>query len=104
MSGITYDPELSDVNNDGYVSGSVAVSTTQVEAKVGTSRLTGREVLTITNKGPNPIYYGPTGVTVATGDVLYKGQFVSFPLGSSIAVFMICDTAQSAVAIVQELA
>jgi hypothetical protein len=104
MSGITFDPEFSDVNNDGYVSGSISVSTTQVEAKVGTNRLVGREVLTITNNGPNVVYYGPTGVTATTGDKLLKGQFLSTPLGSAIGLFLICATGQTATVIVQEIA
>ena len=104
MTGISYDPELSDVENDSYVSGVVAVSTTQVEAKVGASRLTGRECITVTNKGPNRVYYGPSGVTVATGDSLLKDQFVSFSLGDAIGLFLICDTGQSASVVVQEMA
>jgi hypothetical protein len=104
MSGISYNPEFSDVDNDGYASGAVAVSTTQVEAKVGASRLVGREGLTITNKGPNPVYYGPSGVTSTTGDVLLKNQFVSLPFGEAVAVFMICAAGQSASVIIQELA
>lgn len=103
MSGITYNPEFADVTEDGYVSGAVAISTTEVEAKVGASRLVGREGITITNKGPNTLYYGPTGVTVTTGDTLLKGQFVSLPLGEALGLFMICATGQSATAIVQEM-
>ncbi len=104
MSGISYNPELADVDNDGYASGSVSVGVTQIEAKVGVNRLAGREGLTITNKGPNPVYYGPTGVTSTTGDVLLKNQFVSLPFGESVAVFLICAAGQSATVIVQELA
>ena len=102
-AGMSYDPEYSDVDNDGYASGAVSVSTTQIEAKVGASRMVGREAITITNKGPNTLYYGPTGVTSTTGDVLYKDQYVSLPIGASLGVFLICVTGQSATAIVQEL-
>ena len=104
MNGIAYSPEFSDVDNDGYVSGVVSVSTTQVEAKVGANRLVGREALTLTNKGPNRVYYGPTGVTSATGDYLEKNQFLSIPLGESLALFLICATGQSASVVVQEMA
>jgi hypothetical protein len=104
MSGITYNPEYADVDNDGYVSGAVAVSTSQVEAKVGANRLVGREGITITNKGPNRLYFGPSGVTSTTGDYLDKNQFVSIPIGDQIGVYLICATGQSATAIVQEMA
>jgi hypothetical protein len=104
MSGISYNPEFADVDNDGYVSGTVSVSSTAVEAKVGANRLTGREGITLTNSGPNTVYYGPSGVTSATGDVLYKNQFVSLPFGETIGVFVVCATGQGATVIVQELA
>ena len=101
--GISHNPDKSDVNNTDYLSGSVAVSTTQIEAKVGGAPLDKRQGITITNKGPNTLYYGPTGVTAATGDPLVKNQFVSIPAGDCISIFMICDTGQSATAIVQEI-
>lgn len=104
MSGISYSPEFSDVDNDGYVSGTVSVTAVAVEAKVGASRLIGREGITITNKGPNVVYYGPAGVTSSTGDLLYKDQFVSLPLGESIAIYVVCTSGQSSTVIVQELA
>lgn len=103
-ANLSIDPEFADVDNDGYVSGPVSVTSTPTEAKVGTNRLTGREQITITNKGPNPVYYGPTGVTNTTGDILYKDQFVSLPFGFDIAVFVVCATGQTATVIVQEMA
>jgi hypothetical protein len=102
MSGLSSTGEYSDVMQDGYVSGSVSVSTSAIEAKVGASRLTNREALTITNKGPGSVWYGPSGVTTATGDELKKNQLVSLPLGD-IGVFLIKDSG-TAVVIVQELA
>ena len=102
--GISNSSDLSDVNGDGYVSGSVAVTSVAVEAKVGASRLYGREAITITNKGPKTLYYGPSGVTVATGDPLFKDQFVSLPIGDTIGVFLITSGADTATAIVQEQA
>lgn len=103
-SGISYDPEFSDVDNDGYVSNAVAVTSTAVEAKAGAAKLSKREGITITNKGPSKVYYGPLGVTDVTGDVLYKDQFVSLPLGDQIAIYVVCSTGQTSTVIVQELA
>jgi hypothetical protein len=92
--------EFDDVMNDGYVSGSVNVTTTEVEAKVGASRLANREAITITNRGNTTIYYGPTGVTSTTGDALYKDQTVALPLGG-LGIFLITASGSST-AIVQE--
>lgn len=104
MSGLSYDPELSDVERDSYISGSVSVTSVAIEAKVGASRLTGREVITVLNKGSNRIYYGPSGVTTTTGSVLEKNQFLSMSLGDSLALFLVCASGESATAIVQEIA
>lgn len=104
MSGISYNPEFADVDNDAYVSGAVSVTSTAVEAKVGANRLTGREAITVLNKGPNRVYFGPSGVTTTTGSILEKNQYLSMPLGDSIALFLICASGETATAIVQELA
>lgn len=100
--GYTSGGELDDVNNDNYVAGPVSVGSVQIEAKVGLSRLYGREILTITNTGPNVVYYGPTGVIPGSGDSLKKGQFISLPYGDNIAVFLICASGQTATVKVQE--
>jgi hypothetical protein len=96
--------EFNDVNNEGYVSGPVSVTAVAVEAKVGANRLSGRETITITNKGAKTVYYGPSGVTATTGDVLYKDQFVSLPIGDNVGVFVICGAGDTATVIVQESA
>lgn len=103
-SNLSLSSEFSDVNNESYVSGPVSVNNVAIEAKVGATRLSGREVVTITNKGPKTVYYGPSGVTTVTGDVLYKDQFVSLPFGDAVAVFVITSGADTATVIVQESA
>lgn len=100
---MSFDPELSDVNNDGYVSGAISVTSVAIEAKVGASSLAGRESITVLNKGPNKIYYGPSGVTTTTGSILEKNQFLSMPLGNALALFLICASGESATAIIQEI-
>ena len=100
---MSFDPAYEDVDNNGYVSGPVSVTSTAIEAKVGANRLIGRQSITITNKGSNTLYYGPSGVTTSTGDVLYKDQFVSLPFGELIGIYLICASGQSATAIVQEM-
>lgn len=94
--------EFNDVNNENYVSGPISATSVAVEAKVGANRLSGREVITLTNKGPKTIYYGPTGVTPTTGDPLFKDQYVSLPMGDQVAVFVVTSGADTATVIVQE--
>jgi len=104
---ISYDPSQSDVVNISYVSAKITVSTSQVEAKVGGSRLTNRQELLIYNGGTETIYYGPSGVTVAgTGvndGIPIKGQQVlNIQIGDQIALYLIASNANTSV-IIQEL-
>lgn len=100
---LSYNPELADVANDGYVSGTQSVGTTQVEAKVGGSRQSGRELLYIENQSSNTVYYGPSGVTTSTGARLFKDQFVFLEAGENVAVFLIAGSASNTV-LIQEMA
>ena len=87
---LSYSGDRSDVNESAFVSGAVTVGVTEVEAKVGGSPLAGRQLLSITNNSAKDIFYGPTGVTTATGDVLKKGgQYIVLPVGPGVSVFLI---------------
>lgn len=101
MSGLNLSSEYSDVVNDSYISGSVSVTSTEIEAKVGGSRLAGREILTIYNSSTSVIYHGPTGVTTSTGVRIEKGQTIDIPVGDNIGVFLIAASGTNSV-IVQE--
>lgn len=102
MSGISYDPDRIDVDNTGYLTAALSVSTTAVEAKVSTTPLASRQELIIFNQGNQTVYYGPSGVTSTSGIPLFKNQFVSLPLGPNNSVFLITASGSSTV-IVQEL-
>lgn len=102
MASISYDPDRADVDNSGYLSGSLSVTTTQVEAKVGASPLVSRQEVIVFNIGPQTIYYGPSGVSSSTGIPLLKNQFVSLALGPNISIFLLTSSSTSTV-IVQEL-
>lgn len=99
---IEYGSEYSDVLTDAYVAGVISVSTSQVEAKVGGSRLANREVLRIFNNSSVTIYFGPTGVTSTTGEPIFKNQWVNIPIGD-IAVFLITASGTAADIRIQEL-
>jgi len=101
MSGLGYDPDRIDLVNNSYLSGSISITTTQIEAKVGASALALRQAITITNTGAQTIYYGPTGLTAATGKPLFKNQDVAIPVGPSIQVFILTASGTST-AIIQE--
>ena len=103
MSGLAHDPEYSDVLNDAYASIAISVSTTQIEAKVGAQTMSKRETLLIANKGPDVVYFGPSGVTPATGMPLPCGKAVKLNFGDCNPVFLITETGTSTV-IVQEAA
>lgn len=100
---INESPEFSDVFTDGYVAGSISVSTSEIEAKVGANRLVGRETVRIFNNSSTTIYFGPSGVTSSTGEPIYKNQWVNIQIGQ-IAVFLITASGTAADVRVQEFA
>ena len=102
MSGISQGSKFSDTNSDLYLSGAQTVTTSEVEAKVGSSAASGRQFVSIFNNGSSEIYFGPSGVTTSTGEPLYKKQRVVIPATEDIQVFMICDSGTVDV-IIQEL-
>jgi hypothetical protein len=100
--GINGGSEYADVLTDAYVAGVISVSTTQIEAKVGTSRLENREVLRIFNNSNTTLYFGPSGVTASTGEPLFKNQWINIPIGD-IAVFLITASGTASDVRIQEL-
>ena len=89
-----------DVTDTEYKTASVAVSTTQVEAKADTVRLFERQSVMLYNKGPGSVYFGPDGVVVGTGVRLFPFQTIKVMVGD-IGLFLISDTSTDVV--VQEL-
>ena len=99
---ITTDQDISDiVNNTDYVSGTISVGTTQVEAKVGGSRLEERKVVRVYNDSNNTIYFGPSGVTTSTGEPLTKNNWVELDLGPDVGLFLIASSSLTGI-IIQE--
>lgn len=108
MSSVNESGDSSDIVNTSYVSKKITVSTTQVEAKVGSSPLVGRQELLVFNAGRQVLYYGPTGVTIAGAGVndgipIRTNQVLNIQVGDGISVFLIAGASNSSV-IVQELA
>jgi hypothetical protein len=102
MSSFSKSGQFDDVDNSSYSAGSATITTSQSELKVGVSRLSGRQTLMIQNNGSQTIYIGPSGVTSATGIPLFKNQFISMPIGDSIAVYAITSSSTSSI-VIQEV-
>lgn len=81
----------------GYIQGSVTVTTSEIEAKVGGSRLAGRQMLRIYNGSNAVVYFGPTGVTTATGEPIEKKQWINIPASDALALFLIAASGSNAV-------
>jgi len=85
---------VSDIINNGGVNGAITVGTSAVEAKVSTSRLPNRKLLTIFHNGTKNLYFGySNAVTPSNGTQLFKNTLVSFPVGDGTSVWLISDTA-----------
>lgn len=101
---IIQDPTYLDDITNTYVSGSISISTSASQAKVGASRITNRKILRIYNNSNTTIYFGPTGVTSSNGEPLVKGQWVEVPTSGDIAVFLITASGTASDIRIQELA
>lgn len=94
--------KITGVASVAYLTGTVTVGTTEVEAKVGGSALSGRISVRIYNRSSNTIFFGPTGLTTTTGEDLAPGQSVELRLAASPGLFLIAAGAGNTV-VVQEL-
>lgn len=97
--------EFSGVAEDGYLSLVVSVSTSQVQAKVGSTNLAKRQAIIIYNDSNNVVYYGPSGVTTTgstKGIPIGPGGFLTLPMGAEVSVFLIAGSASNV--IIQEVA
>lgn len=101
MSGIIESSDRIDVNESVYVTGTLTVGTSLVEAKVGDERLITRQYVSIHNYGPNTIFVGPAGTTSTTGRPLFVDQSIDIPLGN-LGIYLISEHADNTV-VVQEL-
>lgn len=95
MSSVGFLGRDDEIVNNSYVQSTVTVGTTQVQAKVGASNLTKRQMLRIYNGSNNVVYIGPSGVTTANGEPLEKKQSINIPAGDQINVFIIAGSADN---------
>lgn len=96
--------QFNDVLDSSYVSGNITVGTSEIlAAAVGGVNLILRQELLIFNRSSAIIYFGPTGVTTATGIPVGPNEVLNLPYGQSISVYLIAGTAGNTVT-VQEMA
>lgn len=78
---------------NSFVQGNVTVGTSAVEAKIGSERLAGRQFLRLYNGSNSIVYFGPSGVTVGTGEPLFKNQTITIPLSDANGLYLIASGA-----------
>lgn len=93
-----------DVINASAVITTLVVSSSAAEAKVGASRLSGRQELFLYNASNRTVYWSPDpSVTTSTGIPFDAGEALDLPFGDAIAIYVIADTGSNNV-IVMEMA
>lgn len=86
------------------VTGAVTVTATQVELKAGTTRLTARKQMIVYPPMAGKIYWGPSGVTVATGAPLAAGDppvVFDFDPSVDVAIYAVNDGTDREVRVVE---
>mgnify|MGYP000564504163 CR=1 FL=1 len=100
---LSFNPDRSDVLDTEGVTGAITVTTTPIEAKVGSSPLSGRQLLIIQPKANN-VYLGYSDTfTTAQGIELFKDQLISLSVGPTVRVWLRTSSGTANVR-VQELA
>ena len=93
-SSLNGELQISDISNNGGVHGTITVTSSAIEAKVGVSPLSNRKTLTVFNNSNADIYFGySSAVTTATGTPIFKNQFAEFEVGPSTSIWLIAGTA-----------
>lgn len=91
--------QVSSFANISYLSTAKSVTTTEVLAAAGASNLSGRKKLIVYNRGPQDIFFGPTGVSETNGIPILKDEFASFDVGDNVNVYLVTKTGSSNVVI-----
>jgi len=89
------------VFQDSYLTTNISINNLEIEAKVSSSRLSNRKMLSIHNYGPNPIYIGPAGVTPISGRPIYPNQWIDISVGD-LGIYVIANEPGNSI-IVQEI-
>lgn len=71
-----------------FVHGAISVTTSEVEAWVGTANFTGRKGIILTPTDGD-IYWGNTGVTTSTGQLIAQGNTASIAVNDQVTIYLI---------------
>lgn len=104
--GFSHNADKADVLNREYKSKGLNVTdAADVIANInGTAgnNLAKRQAVTVTNAGPDRVYYGEAGSAIADRDYLEPQQFFVAPAGPRIDIAFKCDTGKTANIRIQE--
>jgi hypothetical protein len=89
-----------DFIDDSIAFGAITVGTTAVACRIGASILTGRKAISINNRGPRSVYYGGSGVTIASGTEVSRGEKAFLPIGN-VEIYLISDVAGQDVRVIE---
>ena len=78
---------VADFFDTSLIHGSVSVTTSEIQAKVGVSNLADRRFIRVFNSTNGKIYYGATGLSTSDSEFLQKGEAITLPAGPNIDVF-----------------
>lgn len=94
--------QFDEVDESSWVAGTMSVTNSASEAKVGASRLAGRQSLLVYNGTNVNIYYGPSGVTTTNGIPIFPQQQLTLSIGN-LGVYLIAAAAGPYTVIVHEV-
>lgn len=99
---------LGDIYRRTWVNTSANIAIKTTAETVGTSvaevvavPLAGRRTITIQNEGTADVFFGPTGITTATGMKVSKKSSATYDFAEDIAIFMISGSAGQDVRILE---
>lgn len=102
-SGVTLTGSFAQLRNTPVV-GAKTVTTTAAEIFAGASRLASRYMLKVYNNSTTNVYWGASGVTADTGDVIPPGDALILQLDPAMATPIFVISAANANVRVVELA
>lgn len=94
------DLNTSDGIKTELVNAALTVGTTAVEVKVGATRLADRKGVILYNNSNRAMYWGGSGVTVANGIPLQKGESITIR-NEDVSLFVVSDQANQDARIVE---
>ena len=100
--GVKYNSNESDTNSDLYLSARKTVTTTGINAAVGSQAADGRQFVTIYNDSNKTIFFGPSTLATSEMEPLRRRQRVEIAASTDIEVVLKTESGTAEV-IIQEI-